>query len=125
MIPGELYATLPIEFKIGWNSLSGHQQHLIARQEFPRNNTSDTFSVNRRHATSHIGMPVDINRRLESTRKVSMEYINNRAWYIIMRPSDLLGHHIHMQNCFSASSRPILNRGSIYMVLQSLQRNKR
>ena len=43
-------------------------------------------------------MPVDINRRLESTRKVSMENINNTAQYIIMRPSDLLGHHIHMQN---------------------------
>ena len=94
---------MTIEFKIGWESLSGHQQHLLARQDFPRNNnmnnnTSDPFSVNRRHATSHIGMLVSINQRLEPTRIVSKENTNNTARYIIMRPSDLLGRNIYMQN---------------------------
>ena len=43
-IPWELYGSLPVEFKKGWDSLTGEQQQKIAKDSFPKNDEREQTS---------------------------------------------------------------------------------
>ena len=45
-IPREIFSKLTIDFKKGWDSITGEQQQQIAKEEFPRNDTSKAHCDN-------------------------------------------------------------------------------